>query len=168
VILLESMCQDGWFLMSFVTGSGTSGEKKPRLKILVVDDDLLSLRLMQVFLTREGYHVTVASSGVEAFEAIQHQQFDIVFMDLHMPMMDGMETSRRIREWENGRRHTFIVALTASYFPDDEQELFKSGIDNYISKPFEVEHIQRMLKQRSEIRSFPPMQALPSGETLDG
>jgi CheY-like chemotaxis protein len=124
--------------------SGT--EAPPQAKILVVDDDALNQRMMQVLLTREGYHVDVVPGGAEAIEAIKRQHYDIVFMDLQMPVMDGIETSRRIRAWENGGRHTFIVALTASYLPEKGQELFEAGIDNYIAKPFELEHIQRLLK----------------------
>src|SRR5688572_28893480 len=67
-------------------------------------------------------------------------------MDLQMPVMGGIEASRLIREWENGGQHTFIVALTASYLPEKGQTLFDAGIDNYISKPFEIEHIQHLLK----------------------
>jgi CheY-like chemotaxis protein/HPt (histidine-containing phosphotransfer) domain-containing protein len=131
--------------MDFVADN-QSAEKSPQPKILVVDDDLLNQRMMQVILTREGYDVHLASNGLEAFEAIKLQRYDVVFMDLQMPVMDGIEASRRIREWENGGRHTFIVALTASYLPEQGHVLFEAGIDNYISKPFDLEHIQRLLK----------------------
>lgn len=126
--------------------SRSGAQSSQQAKILVVDDDALNQRMMQVLLTREGYHVDVVSCGADAIEAIKLQQYDIVFMDLQMPVMDGVETSRRIRAWENGGRHTFIVALTASYLPEHGQELFEAGIDNYIGKPFELEHIQRLLK----------------------
>jgi CheY-like chemotaxis protein len=115
------------------------------LKILVVDDDALNRRLMKVLLTHEGYQVDIASNGLEAFDAIKIQKFDIVFMDLRMPEMDGLEASRRIREWEDGGQHTFIVGLTASYLPEEGPKMFEAGIDNYISKPFQMEHIKRML-----------------------
>jgi CheY-like chemotaxis protein len=115
------------------------------LKILVVDDDVLNRRLMKVLLTHEGYQVHVAANGLEAFDAIKFQKFDIVFMDLRMPEMDGLEASRRIREWENGGQHTFIVGLTASYLPEEGPKMFEAGIDNYISKPFQMDHIKRML-----------------------
>lgn len=132
--------------MAFVADNQSATEKTPQPKILVVDDDLLNQRMMQVILAREGYQVDLASNGLEAFEAIKSHQYDIVFMDLQMPVMDGIEASRRIREWENGGRHTFIVALTASYLPEQGHEMFEAGIDNYISKPFELDHIQRLLK----------------------
>ena len=118
----------------------------PSLSILVVDDDDLNRRLMHVLLTREGYRVQVAANGLEALEAVKQKRFDIVLMDLQMPEMDGIEASRQIRAWENEGSHTFIVALTASYLPEEGQILFEAGIDNYISKPFQIEHIQRLVR----------------------
>jgi CheY-like chemotaxis protein len=130
----------------------------PHLRILVVDDDDLNRRLMKILLTREGHQVDLAANGLEALDAVKYQKFDIVFMDLQMPTIDGIESSRRIREWENGGMHTFIVALTASYMPEEGHKLFDAGIDNYLSKPFEIEHIQRMLKLISKnTRSAPPL-----------
>jgi len=118
-------------------------------RILVVDDDELNRRLMRVILTQEGHRVEVAANGLEALEAVKQNKFDMVFMDLHMPEMDGMESSRQIRAWEQGDSHTFIVALTASYLPEIGQALFDAGMDNYISKPFEVAQVQRLLKYSS-------------------
>jgi HPt (histidine-containing phosphotransfer) domain-containing protein len=69
-----------------------------------------------------------------------------------MPIMDGVEASRRIREWESEGGHTFIVALTASYLPEKGQELFEAGIDNYISKPFDVDHLRHILQYGLENR----------------
>ena len=115
------------------------------LKILVVDDDDLNRRMMRLLLVRDGHDVQVVANGVEAFDAVKEQKFDVVFMDLQMPIMDGYESSRQIRKWENGNFHTYIVALTASYLPEDGQLLFEAGIDNYISKPYEVEHIKQLL-----------------------
>lgn len=131
--------------MDFIADNQSGQLEPPVAKILVVDDDMLNQRMMQLLLRRDGYQVEIVSSGVEALEAVKRQQYDVVFMDLQMPIMDGVEASRRIREWENGGQHTFIVALTASYLPEKGQELFEAGIDNYIAKPFELEHIQRLL-----------------------
>ena len=124
-------------------------EKVLSLKILVVDDDAMGRRLMHLILTREGHIVDVAGNGLEALDAVKQNQFDIVFMDLHMPDMDGMEASRQIRAWEKGDAHTFIVALTASYLPEIGEALFEAGMDNYISKPLDVAQVQRLLKYSS-------------------
>jgi len=135
--------------MGLVLDHTLEAKKILSLKILVVDDDELSRRLMRVILTQEGHRVEAAANGLEAIEAVKQNKFDIVFMDLHMPDMDGMESSRQIRAWENGDSHTFIVALTASYLPEIGQALFDAGMDNYISKPFEVAQVQRLLKYSS-------------------
>jgi CheY-like chemotaxis protein len=140
-------------MMNFIEDNQTVGEKIPSLKVLVADDDILNQRLMKVLLSREGHEVNVVSNGLEAFDAIKIQKFDIVFMDLRMPVMDGVEAARLIREWEEGGQHTFIVALTAGYIPENGQELFEAGIDNYIPKPFEMEHLQRMMKYRADARA---------------
>ena len=135
--------------MGLVLDQPLEAEKALSLKILVVDDDALGRRLMHLILTKEGHRVDVAANGLEAVEAVKQSQFDIVFMDLNMPDMDGMEASRKIRDWENGDSHTFIVALTASYLPEIGQSLFDSGMDNYISKPLDVAQVQRLLKYSS-------------------
>jgi CheY-like chemotaxis protein len=93
--------------------------------------------------------VELAANGLEALEAVKRDQYDIVFMDLHMPDMDGMEASRQIRAWENGGSHSFIVALTASYLPEIGEALFDAGMDNYIAKPLDVAQVYRLLKYSS-------------------
>ena len=135
--------------MDLVLEQPVESEKVLSLKILVTDDDPLGRRLMHLILTKEGHHVEVAANGLEALEAVKRDQYDIVFMDLHMPDMDGMEASKQIRAWENGGSHTFIVALTASYLPEIGQALFEAGMDNYISKPLDVAQVYRLLKYSS-------------------
>src|ERR1041384_7455546 len=158
--------------MDFVADNQSAAEKISQPKILVVDDDALNQRMMKVLMMREGYQVDLASNGLEAFDAVKFQHYDVVFMDLQMPVMDGIEASRRIREWENGGRHTFIVALTASYLPETGNILFEAGIDNYVSKPFELEHIQRLLKYSLTPREAPAKQPpvaaeKPTNKVLD-
>ena len=126
------------------------------LSILVVDDDELNQRMMRLILKREGHLIECASNGLEAVEAIKAKSFDMVLMDLQMPTMDGVEASRRIREWEAGRQHIFIVALTASYLPEKGRELFEAGIDNYLAKPFEVKHLRHILQYGLENRDSRP------------
>ena len=135
--------------MSLILDQPLESQKRLSLKILVADDDALGRRLMEVILTHEGHQVDMAANGLEALDAVKQKKFDIVFMDLHMPDMDGMEASRQIRAWENGDSHTFIVALTASFLPEIGQALFDSGMDNYISKPLQVEQLERLLKYSS-------------------
>jgi two-component system, sensor histidine kinase len=148
-ILTIQLLPEEIILVGLTTDKQLDGKGMPSLSILVVDDDELNRRLMRVLLTHEGHRVEVASNGLEALDAVKHKKFDIVFMDLQMPVMDGIEASRQIRAWENEDTHTFIVALTASYLPEEGQILFEAGMDNYISKPFQIEQIQRLLKYSS-------------------
>ena len=124
------------------------------LSILVVDDDELNQRMMRLLLKREGHSVECAANGQEAFDAVMKGSYDMVLMDLQMPVMDGVEASRRIRAWENGLKHTYIVALTASYLPERGAELFQAGIDNYIAKPFDVDHLRNILENGRENRKL--------------
>jgi two-component system sensor histidine kinase BarA len=117
-----------------------------QLRVLVVDDDEMNRRMMHLILTREDHQVELASDGFEACELAESKRFDIILMDLQMPEIDGVETSRRIRALDKGSKDSYIVALTASYLPEKGGELFEAGIDNYIAKPFDVEHLRQMLK----------------------
>jgi len=135
------------------------------LKILVVDDDEMSRRLLRLLLVRDGHDVQVVTNGLEAVDAVKYQKFDIVFMDVQMPIMDGLDASSRIREWENGNFHTYIVALTASYMPEQGHLLFEAGIDNYISKPYDVDHIRHLLSIISRADQSPSAQTShPAGK----
>jgi len=139
-----------------------------QLHILVVDDDSVNQHMMGLLLASRGHTVEFASNGLEALDAVKNKKYDIVFMDLQMPVMDGLESSRRIREWEkDGGFNTFIVALTASYLPEKGGELFAAGIDNYIAKPFKVEQIYRMVGYctSGSSKTIPQQVSLPSGET---
>lgn len=145
------------------------------LSILVVDDDELNQRMMLLLLKREGHSVECVSNGLEALNIVKSRSFDMVLMDLQMPVMDGVEASRRIREWESDGGHTFIVALTASYLPERGGELFEAGIDNYMSKPFDLEHLRHILQYGLENRkareafgeSQPEAMILPGEQGLD-
>lgn len=154
--------------MDLSAEKGLDDNGVPSLEILVADDDPLNQRLMHVLLTREGHRVDLVSNGLEALDAVKIKKYDIVFMDLHMPTMDGIEASRQIRAWENGGTHTFLVALTAGYLPENGQILFEAGMDNYISKPFAIEHIQRLLRysSRALFAPFSSMNSLPAVESV--
>lgn len=124
-----------------------------QLKVLVVDDDEMNRRMMNLILSREDHYVELASDGFEACELATKNSYDIILMDLQMPKMSGVETSRRIRALENGSNGAYIVALTASYLPEKGDELFQAGIDNYIAKPFDIMHLRQMLKHGLDHRN---------------
>jgi len=137
-----------------------------QLKVLVVDDDELNQRMMRLILTREGHDVHIAANGLDAINAVAAQEFDIILMDLQMPVMDGVEASRRIRESVNGDKNAYIVALTASYLPEKGHELFEAGIDNYIAKPFDVDHLRQMLDYGLDRRKARRVSVSPPANTI--
>jgi CheY-like chemotaxis protein/HPt (histidine-containing phosphotransfer) domain-containing protein len=115
-------------------------------KILLVDDDELSRRMMELLLSGDGYNYDTASNGEEAVSAVRAQSFDIVLMDLQMPVMDGFEATRIIRAWETEKRHTPIVALTAMLFDDEIQNCLDVGMDGCIEKPFNTEQLFQLIE----------------------
>ena len=115
-------------------------------KILLVDDDELSRRMMELLLTGEGYNYDTASNGKEAISSLQSQSFDIVLMDLQMPIMDGFEATRKIRAWESGSGHTPIVALSAMLMEDEIQNCLSAGMDGCIEKPFNTEQLFQLIE----------------------
>jgi CheY-like chemotaxis protein len=96
------------------------------------------------FLERLGCTVEVASNGAEGVAACRERHFDVVLMDLQMPVMDGMTATRKIREWETSS-HIPIVALTANAMTGDRELCEAAGMDGYLTKPIEVERLRNIL-----------------------
>jgi CheY-like chemotaxis protein/HPt (histidine-containing phosphotransfer) domain-containing protein len=102
--------------------------------------------MMALLLSEKGYNYDTASNGVEAIEAVQSQSYDVVLMDLQMPIMDGFEATSIIRSWEAGNQHTPIVALTAMLFGDEIRKCLSVGMDDCISKPFNTESLFQLIE----------------------
>ena len=111
----------------------------PPLRLLVADDVAQNGELLQLILGREGHQVTLASDGLQALKAFSDERFDVVLMDVHMPGLDGLGATRRIRNFEHaqGRGHTPVVALTASVLEEDRQAALAAGMDGFAVKPVE-------------------------------
>lgn len=104
-------------------------------KILVVEDNLDNRRILVYRLKRMGdFQIIEASNGREAVAMVDRERPDLIFMDLKMPVMDGWEATRRIRQREQGSRIP-IIALTAQAMVGDEQKALAAGCDDYVAKP---------------------------------
>jgi CheY-like chemotaxis protein len=114
-------------------------------RILLVDDDELSRRMMGLLLSEKGYNYDTASNGLEAVEAVQSQTYDIVLMDLQMPLMNGFDATRKIRESEGKDKHVPIVALTAMLFDNEVHECMSAGMDECVAKPFDTDTLFRLI-----------------------
>jgi len=120
-------------------------ETQPALDILLVEDHLINQMLATALLERWGHRVTLAGDGQMALDALAKHRFDLVFMDMMMPVMDGLEATQRIRAQEPAGEHLPIVAMTANAMPVDRARCLQAGMDDYISKPIELAELQRVL-----------------------
>ncbi len=116
-------------------------------RILVVDDHPVNLTVASAMLKRMGCDVETVQEGSAALFAALARPYDLVFMDCQMPVMDGYETTRRLRAQESGRRRTRIVALTAHAVNGARERCLAEGMDDYISKPFTLEQIAKILRK---------------------
>lgn len=119
----------------------------PPLRILLAEDVDINAQIATRFIERLGHNVTVAENGVKALLAYEESEFDAVLMDVEMPEMDGMETTREIRKRESDHNRTPIVAMTAHAIPEIQQQCLEAGMDDYITKPLEPEKLQEILVQ---------------------
>ncbi|WP_392530900.1 response regulator [Nostoc sp. C117] len=109
------------------------------LRILLVEDISLNQKVALQILKRLGYRADVASNGLEALSALRQQFYDLVFMDVQMPEMDGLQATRRIcQEWPHHKR-PWIIAMTAHAMQGDREECLSAGMNDYISKPIRAE-----------------------------
>ncbi|MBM3485677.1 MAG: response regulator [Alphaproteobacteria bacterium] len=107
------------------------------LCILVAEDNAINQNLATIILTKVGHRVDVVADGVEAVAAVQSRPYDLVLMDMHMPEMDGLEATRRIRAMAAPLASIPIIALTANAMAEDRERCRKAGMDDYIAKPID-------------------------------
>ena len=115
--------------------SGADGSQK-NCNILIAEDNLINQKVVQKILEKEGHSIDVVANGLEAVKAAETAKYDVILMDIHMPQMDGLDATRKIREMEetSGER-VAVIALTASAMKKDKDECLKAGMDDYIIKP---------------------------------
>src|SRR3989440_6950274 len=108
----------------------------PKLAVLLVEDNSVNRRLAQMVLARHGHAITAVDNGGGALEALEHRRFDLLLMDRHLPGIDGIDTTRAIRQSERHRgRRLPIIALTAHAMAGDRERCLDAGMDGYLVKP---------------------------------
>ena len=124
-----------------------------RLAILLVEDNDLNQRLMKISLKRYHYTVTVAVNGYEGVQMFKNQKFDLILMDIMMPVMDGFEATKEIRNLEKkdaSLGHTPIIAFTANTINNDREKCVNGGMDDIIEKPFDINKFREILSSLPE------------------
>lgn len=135
------------------------GESKEKITfenvhVLVAEDNLINQKLILNVLNRLGVQVSMANNGLEALEKRMENNYDMIFMDVEMPVMGGMEATGKILGYErkNAKEHTPIIALTANALSGDKEKYLGAGMDGYLSKPIELEALNALLIAHFEER----------------
>ncbi len=118
------------------------------LRILVAEDNPINQKLIQTTLNKFGVTVTLASNGKEAFELRKHNDYDLIFMDIQMPVMNGIEATKEILHYEqvNQVPHIPIIALTANALTGDKERYLEVGMDNYLPKPINLAELRKIIE----------------------
>lgn len=116
--------------------------EEKNLDILLAEDDIISQKLTLLLIKRKGWNIDAVNSGDKAYQAYLSGKYDVVLMDVQMPVMNGIEVTKKIREREAAFGvHTPIIALTAHAMKGDKERCLESGMDSYISKPLAEEEL---------------------------
>ena len=120
------------------------------LKILLVEDNVLNQRIVLFSLKKLNHEVIIANNGLEAVEKFREDNYDAVLMDIMMPVMDGLEATVKIREEEKlmqSNKRTPIIALTANTMDNDRTKCLSYGMDEFMSKPFDIEKLKHIFNK---------------------
>jgi CheY-like chemotaxis protein len=124
------------------SGSPADFEKiRTDVEILIIEDNIMNQKVIKTLLTSLGYSSDVADDGYSGFLQAKTKKYDLIFMDLVMPEMDGFEASRKILEYD---KSVLIVAFTADNLPETRRKAELSGIKDFISKPVRVEELRKL------------------------
>ncbi|MCL2072987.1 MAG: response regulator [Marinilabiliaceae bacterium] len=118
-----------------------------RTSLLLVEDNVLNQKLIFLNLKKSGFDIDIARNGTEAVERVKEKEYSLILMDIMMPIMDGYEATRLIREIEkkSGRRSR-IVGLTANTYDADKHRCLEAGMDAFLTKPFDLEIFKDTLR----------------------
>ena len=112
----------------------------------MAEDNAINALLTRTLLEAEGHTVDTVEDGLLAVEAMKTATYDLIFMDMRMPNMDGLEATRKIRTLSNVSRALPIIALTANAFDDDRNACFDSGMNDFMTKPVSAEELSEKVK----------------------
>jgi CheY-like chemotaxis protein len=121
------------------------------MRILLADDNAVNQALTLAILGRMGYKADLAADGQEVLDALECHQYDLIFMDVQMPVMDGLEATRRIIRLLPPEQRPRIVAITANAMHGDRERCLAAGMDDYLSKPVSLEDLRMMVEKYAPV-----------------
>ncbi|MCD8513456.1 MAG: response regulator [Nitrincola sp.] len=114
---------------------------------MLVEDNKVNQMVALGLLKKLGYECEVAINGLEALEKVQQQQFDLILMDMQMPVMDGLTATKKIRELDHPSSNTPIIAVTANAMAEDLKSCFEAGMNDHLGKPFNKQDLQDYIER---------------------
>jgi len=123
------------------------GASLSEARIILAEDNMVNQKLATRMLQRVGYQAEIANNGLEVLEKLQKEKYDLVLMDVQMPELDGLSTTRRIRAEFNADQQPVIIALTANAMQGDKERCLAAGMDGYMSKPFKMAELKDTLQE---------------------
>lgn len=122
------------------------GDNQISLKILVVEDNLINQKITKSFLVRMNHMVTIVNNGKEAVDIFEKEYFDCILMDIQMPVMDGIQATKSIREKEKIKKTNIpIVAVSANLMVEEETKIIDAGMNDFIPKPINEAQLKNVL-----------------------
>ncbi len=138
------------------------------LRVLLVDDNVINQKVAVRLLQQLGYSADIAGNGLEAIQALERKPYDVVFMDVQMPGLDGLEATRRIRARQAGdappptlAKNIIIIAMTANAMQGDREKCVAAGMDDYVPKPVRPEMLHQMIERYGPTVTQPAAVAAP-------
>ena len=168
-----------WFRLPFALAAQLPAKPPPPqpadavpvrgLRLLLAEDNDVNRQVAIGLLRKQGHHIEVAANGAEAVHAVRNGTFDLVLMDVQMPVMDGLEATKAIRALGGAAGLVPIIAMTANAMLGDEQECLEAGMNAYLSKPIDRRKLEEALRPYTGAQAEPGPVAMPSVElaTLD-
>ncbi|WP_185960363.1 ATP-binding protein [Pedobacter westerhofensis] len=133
------------------SGEPQEEKKLTEIRILLAEDNMMNIYFMQQVFKRWEISADVAENGTEVLELLAKNHYDVILMDMHMPVMDGIEATREIRQLEDqSKANVYIIALTATVSDDIQIKVREYGMNDYLPKPFQLDELRNLLLMRSQ------------------
>jgi CheY-like chemotaxis protein len=130
-----------------VVSAPTSDNTEQTARILIAEDNIVNQTLARRMVEKLGYKADVVANGIEALDALELIEYDLILMDCQMPEMDGYQATQMIRKNEAGKAHLPIVAMTANALDGEKERCLATGMDDYITKPVQIHDLMKIIQR---------------------